>query len=114
MGRPGSALHKTGARATCDAAAASDLFWCHCSYEKWVGEGPPRGSVPGIAWSSSFAAMAVKTLPYSKAAVAERDALMLVRDKLQGRAGPHHVTSLVEAVHVRSADGLEEMALVTK
>lgn len=58
--------------------------------------------------------MAVKTLPYSAAAVAERDALSLLQERLQGRAGPHHVTSLVEAVRMRSADGLDELALVTK
>ena len=83
-----------------------------CSAERWVGQGAPRNSVG--KWGSGFEGLAVKRMPLSAAAVAEKEALSLVRDKLQGRVGPHHVTCLVEALQETNAHGQDEMVLVTR
>ena len=50
-----------------------------------VGKGPPR-------------AVAVKAVPDDELGAAERVALALVSKQLQGKAGPHHITSLLEAM----------------
>ena len=78
----------------------------------WVGEGSPRNSVG--TWETGFEAVAIKRMPLNAASRAERNALALVQRQLQGKAGPRHVTALVEALEEQNADGEDEMVLVTK
>ena len=84
----------------------------HYSLERWVGEGTPKSSIG--KWSSGFEAVAVKKMQRTVQTLAERDALSQVQQKLKGRAGPFHITQLGEAVDVKTADGPDQIALVTK
>ena len=83
-----------------------------CSLEQWVGEGSPR-SIIG-EWNSGFAAVAVKKMQRNALTLRERDALSLVQQRSRGRAGPFHVTQLVEALDIKPAEGPEQIVLVTK
>ena len=82
-----------------------------CSAQRWVGNGPPQGLLQG--WSTAFQAVAVKVQPDDEDAEEERKALARVAGRLEGRAGPHHLLYLLEALPFQDGQGNQQLLLIT-